>query len=72
MGGDKGETCAELSKAWEKCVNLLQQGSAVPYNWFLPVISGFEKSSLLMTDKLQSDVSLAYGMYLENHILKYI
>ena len=24
-------------------VNLLQQGSAVPYNWFLPVISGFEQ-----------------------------
>jgi hypothetical protein len=23
-------------------VNLLQQGSAVPYSWFLPVISGFE------------------------------
>ncbi len=26
----------------ERCVNLIQQGSAVPYNWFLPVISGFE------------------------------
>ena len=23
-------------------VNLIQQGSAVVYNWFLPVISGFE------------------------------
>ena len=23
-------------------VNLLQQGSAVPYSWFLPVISEFE------------------------------
>ena len=23
-------------------INLSQQGSAVPYNWFLPVISGFE------------------------------
>ena len=56
----------------KKCVNLLQQGSAVPYNWFLPVISGFEGSNLLMTDKRQSDISEAYGMYLENHILKYI
>ena len=36
MGGDKGEACV---KEW---VNLIQQGSAVPYNWFLPVISGFE------------------------------
>ena len=36
MGGDKGEACVK------ECVNLIQQGSAVPYNWFLPVISGFE------------------------------
>ena len=36
MGGDKGETCDK------ERVNLLQQGSAVPYNWFLPVISEFE------------------------------
>ena len=57
MGGDKGEACVK------ECVNLIQQGSAVPYNWFLPVISEFEISSLLMTDKLQSN------MYLENHIL---
>ena len=51
MGGDKGETCAEFSKAWEKCVNLLQQGSAVPYNWFLPVIRELKRLSFLMTDK---------------------
>ena len=36
MGGDKGEACVK------ECVNLIQQGSAVPHNWFLPVISGFE------------------------------
>ena len=36
MGGDKGEACVK------ECVNLIQQGSAVPYNWFLPVISEFE------------------------------
>ena len=36
MGGDKGEACAK------EYVNLIQQGSAVPYNWFLPVISGFD------------------------------
>ena len=58
MGQDKGAACDK------ERVNLRQQGSAVPYNWFLPVISGFERSSLLMTDKHQSD------MYLENRILK--
>ena len=64
MGGDKGEACAgDKEHPRKRCVNLLQQGSAVPYNWFLPVISEFEISSLLMTDKLQSN------MYLENHIL---
>ena len=43
MGGDKGEACAgDKGHPPKKCVNLLQQGSAVPYNWFLPVISGFE------------------------------
>ena len=36
MGGDKGEACVK------ECVNPIQRGSAVPYNWFLPVISGFE------------------------------
>ena len=36
MGGEKGETCVK------ECVNPIQQGSAVPYIWFLPVISGFE------------------------------
>ena len=57
MGWEKGEACVK------ERVNLLQQGSAVPYNWFLPVISEFEKSSLLMTDKISVD------MYLENRIL---
>ena len=37
MGRDKGDACVK------ERVNLLQQGSAVPYNWFLPVISGFEQ-----------------------------
>ena len=41
MGGDKGEACDAWQKREER-VNLLQQGSAVPYNWFLPVISEFE------------------------------
>ncbi len=41
MGGDKGEACD--AGRWKRCVNLIQQGSAVLYNWFLPVISGFEK-----------------------------
>jgi hypothetical protein len=36
MGGDKGETCVK------ECVNLIQQGSAVLYSWFLPVICEFE------------------------------
>ena len=31
-----------MPKRQEGCVNLIQQGSAVPYNWFLPVISEFE------------------------------
>ena len=52
MGGDKGEACAESKEhSQKKCVNLLQQGSAVPYNWFLPVIRGFKDLSFLMTDK---------------------
>ena len=38
-------------KEWEGCVNLLQQGSAVPYNWFLPVIRELKRLSFLMTDK---------------------
>ena len=42
MGGDKGEACDVPFWEWKECVNLIQQGSAVPYNWFLPVISGFE------------------------------
>ena len=50
MGGDKGEACDGLN--WEECVNLLQQGSAVPYNWFLPVIREFKSLSFLMTDKI--------------------
>ena len=49
MGGADNEACEAGRR--ERCVNLIQQGSAVPYNWFLPVISGFEESSLLMTDK---------------------
>ena len=52
MGGEKGEACeVPEKKEWEGCVNLLQQGSAVPYNWFLPVIRGFKDLSFLMTDK---------------------
>ena len=41
MGGEKGETCEAL-KGQKERVNLRQQGSAVRYNWFLPVICGFE------------------------------
>ena len=41
MGGADNEACE--AKRWEGCVNLIQQGSAVPYNWFLPVISEFEQ-----------------------------
>jgi hypothetical protein len=48
MGGEKNEACVK------ECVNLIQQGSAVLYNWFLPVIREFELSSFRMTDKLQS------------------
>jgi hypothetical protein len=36
MGGGKSETCVK------ECVNLIQQGSAVLYNWFLPVICELE------------------------------
>ena len=36
MGGGKSEACVK------ERVNLRQQGSAVPYNWFLPVISEFK------------------------------
>ena len=49
MGQDKGEACAK------EHVNLNQQGNAVFYNWFLPVIRGFKPLSFRMTDKLQSD-----------------
>ena len=48
MGRDKGEACVK------ECVNLNQQGSAVFYNWFLPVIREFKPLSFRMTDKLQS------------------
>ena len=37
MGGGKSEACVK------ERVNLRQQGRAVPYNWFLPVISEFEQ-----------------------------
>ena len=40
MGGADNEACEAGRR--ERCVNLIQQGSAVPYNWFLPVISEFE------------------------------
>ena len=36
MAGGKSETCVK------ECGNLRQQGSAVPYKWFLPVISEFK------------------------------
>jgi hypothetical protein len=36
MGGGKSEACVK------ECVNLIQQGSAVLYSWFLPVIRRFE------------------------------
>jgi hypothetical protein len=36
MGGEKNEACVK------ECVNLIQQGNAVLYNWFLPVIREFE------------------------------
>ena len=36
MGGKENEACVK------ECVNLIQQGSAVLYNWFLPVIREFE------------------------------
>ena len=37
-------------------VNLSQQGSAVPYNWFLPVIREFKRLNLQMTDKNVSQI----------------
>jgi hypothetical protein len=37
MGGGKSEAYAR------ECVSLIQQGSAVLYNWFLPVIRRFEQ-----------------------------
>ena len=40
MGQEKGAACVK------ERVNLIQQGSAVRYNWFLPVIRGFEKIEL--------------------------
>ena len=40
MDGDKDEICDAERR--EECVNLLQQGSAVLYNWFLPVIREFK------------------------------
>ena len=49
MGGEKGEACDGAIR--KKCVNLSQQGNAVPYNWFLPVIREFKNLSFLMTDK---------------------
>ena len=57
MDGDKGEVHAVRNRAKE-CVNLLQQGSAVLHNWFLPVIRGFKELSFLMTDKYQSACTL--------------
>ena len=45
MGGGKSEACVK------ERVNLRQQGSAVPYNWFLPVIRELKRLSFLMTDK---------------------
>jgi len=36
MGGGKSETCVK------EYVNLIQQGNAVLYSWFLPVICEFE------------------------------
>ena len=32
-----------VMRKWKERVNLSQQGSAVPYNWFLPVIRGFKE-----------------------------
>ena len=32
MGGADNEACEAGRR--ERCVNLIQQGSAVPYNWF--------------------------------------
>ena len=55
MGGADNEACEAARR--ERCVNLIQQGSAVPYNWFLPVIREFKNLSFLMTDKHQSGVS---------------
>ena len=49
MGGADNEACEAGRR--ERCVNLIQQGSAVPYNWFLPVIREFKNLSFLMTDK---------------------
>ena len=40
MGLDKGEA---VMRKWKERVNLSQQGSAVPYNWFLPVICEFKR-----------------------------
>ncbi len=40
MGGEKGEACVK------ECVNLIQQGNAVLYSWFLPVIRGFKQIEL--------------------------
>ena len=37
VGGEQNEACEQ------GCVNPYQQGSAVPYNWFLPVIRGFKE-----------------------------
>ena len=48
---DRTDTSEWMNYLWWGCVNLLQQGSAVPYNWFLPVIREFKNLSFLMTDK---------------------
>ena len=43
-------------KKQKECVNLIQQGSAVLDNWFLPVIRELKRLNFLMTDKLQSSI----------------
>ena len=43
-------------KKRKECVNLIQQGSAVLDNWFLPVIRELKRLNFLMTDKLQSSI----------------
>ena len=64
---NRTDTSEWMNYLWWGCVNLHQQGSAVSYNWFLPVIHKFELIEVV-NDWYTSVKYVPWKLHIENLI----